>query len=386
MKPSGNCWISLPDMKRINAAITRVVPDRVSLRYRLFWIGCLLNFSGWLIPAEAQTSTKAGNSVTLSSNEHLITTQNVAGSAHPYVVQYDSRQRQTKIMAFRNGDPRQRILIDSATVDRWLDAPEKGKVHQDFETSIRTAGKANEFPPLEYQYQVQFSPDSRKALVYRYDYSQPTLLADVTIVDEQLQVLRRFQLPIDPYMTNRGLFINNRGDIFILNTDAEDGIHLLRYQPEREEADLLSVSASSARRTGLLLKFFTDTILYLANTAHDSKGNFGGITYSRFNFSTDQVEAVHFYSPSYDVSQQLKTLTSPGFYEPVQLSIQENGLVEIQLEKRTLTGNSFTYDPYAISRPENWQPRKIRVQSGGRVRFQFDGEGNMRHFSLVKPG
>jgi hypothetical protein len=132
-------------------------------------------------------------------------------------------QLQVTFFSLEDGTLLQEEILSEHTVQPWQQEYEKGAVKQNFENIILSGNK--EFTtPLEYRYYLSSSPDNQKYLAYQYDFSQNDLFAEAIIFNEQWQEEKKIRLPIDKGYLNAGLYINNSGKIFLLNTR-----HYCRY-------------------------------------------------------------------------------------------------------------------------------------------------------------
>lgn len=314
----------------------------------------------------------------VAKNEELLATRTLAGKPVAFVVKFDEKQRHTQLTAFMY-DPqtRQRLAafpVDSAAVLPWQSNPTKGKVRQSFENAIRSGRKADHQAPLLYQYQLTSSPDGKTILCYRYLYGEPVLYAQATLVDGNLNIIQRLRLPISDGIVNQGLFINNQRDIFILETNHDGGISLIRYQLDSGESRLLEVAASSTRRNSFTPFIFNNEVVYIACVT-ENKNKLTGVWYATFNFERNKVEQVQFQPLSPEIRGQLNKSKTDGHFELTEFTVNPDESVRLALEKRNLAGSGYTYNPYATNDPANWQSRKIQVQTGEPLTFTFDSSG-----------
>jgi hypothetical protein len=276
----------------------------------------------------------------------------------------------------------QELTLDSSRVNSWQSHPLKGTVRQSFENAVLSGRRTDNQAPLEYQYQVQYSPDASSILCYRYDYSQPDLYIKCLLLNADLQVLHHFELPIDEGMTNHGVYVNNSGLVCILNTNAEDGIELLSHEPSSGNISLTEISASSTRRNSFILEFLSDDRLYLAGIS-ESNGTLTGLLCSRLNLKTSRVEESYFFPLSKDLQAAISKLSGKGRYDLLHFRPEQNRFT-FELQKRNIAASDYIYDPYAINDLQQWKPRKMQVQAGEKLLVSYDSDGKVVSEKVVE--
>jgi hypothetical protein len=331
--------------------------------------------------AFAQTAaTEKSYPFKLEKNEQLIYLQQNNQLHTAFMVKYDTKLKTARLKAVQYGPASNKIIrsavIDSARIGNWQKSPFKGSVKQSYENAVMSAQALGEQIPLEYQYQVSVSPDKQTTLCYRYDYSQPTLYIQAFLLNSHLDKKPPLQLPVDEGLIHHQAFINNHGDIFLLHTDPQDGILLIRYQPDIDHSTLLEIAASSSRRHSFLPHIADHETVYIANVTelHD---NLSGVMYSKFNFASQRVEEVQYHILSKEMQEKVNASSNKGRFHLTSFSVTPQKYYSLELQKKNIEATGYTYDPYATNDPLQWRPRKIQVRSGEKLHFQFDSTGKL---------
>ncbi len=264
----------------------------------------------------------------------------------------------------------------------WNDHPDKGRVRQSFAEAVVSGKPAKGKNPLgELQYTVS-SPDNSRQMTYAYDHSQPVL-----VVNGQLRGKsggpQSFQWTVDDGFTSHGFFINNAGDVFTIQTDADDGLYVIRYQPGTEESQVLQVGPSGSRRNRFIPYFGTDGKVYVANVTESQTGELTGVMVSTLDFGADRVEEVQFHPISIYLKDKMSSRLPEGRYDLVTFEVNAQGERVLELEKRHIAANTYRYDPFAVHDPAQWQPRKQQVRTGERILFRLSPEGKILSETVV---
>lgn len=261
----------------------------------------------------------------------------------------------------------------SKNLSNWEAYPHNGRVRESFENAVASGQPAKDRTFFADQRLSSQSPDRKVKLAYAYEYGQPTLWVRGTVTTTNQTTA--FQLPIDDGFTNHGLFVNDQGEVFLINTDANDGLYLIRYQPQTEESTILQVGPTGSRRNRFIPYFGPEGKVYVANVGESPTGQLTGVMVSVFNFAANRVEDVQFHPLSTDIKQKMHSRMPEGRYDLVSFEVKPNGERLLQLEKRNIAANTYRYNPFAVNDPANWAPRKQQVQIGERIIFRLNAEG-----------
>ena len=258
----------------------------------------------------------------------------------------------------------------------WNYHPRKGQVRQSFAEAVASGKPFKErTSPGELQYAAS-SPDGSWQLTYAYDHSQPVLVVNGQVRGKNGNQ-QSFELPIDDGFTSHGLFLNNAGEVYAIQTDADDGLYVVRYRPGTEESQVLEVGPSGSRRNRFILCFGTDSKIYVANVTESWAGDLTGVMVSTFDFGADRVEEVQFHPVSVYLKEKMSTRLPEGRYDLVTFGVNAQGERTLELEKRHIAANTYRYDPFAVHEPALWQPRKQQVRIGERIIFRLNAEGKV---------
>lgn len=315
----------------------------------------------------------------LQPQEEVISNKLISNRHLAFLVKFDLKQKYTRLKAIayspQNRQKLQEFTIDSSQINPWQSNPLKGTVRQTFENAVLSGRRTDNQAPLEYQYQIQYSPDNKTILCYRYDYSQPDLVIRCLLLNAELQVLRNFELPVEAGMTNHGVYVTLAGNVCILNTNADDGIDLIQYEPATGNASLIEISASSTSRNSIKLVFLPDGRLYLAAIS-ESNGSLTGLLCSRLNLKTSRVEESYSFPLSKQMLATVNGLPGKGRYDLLQFIPQENSFT-FELQKRNIAATDYVYDSYAVNDLLQWKSRKMQVQTGEKLLLSYNADGKV---------
>jgi hypothetical protein len=316
----------------------------------------------------------------LEKNEQVIYLSKDDNNHTAFLVKYDTKTKFTRLKAVQYNVASNKItsstVVDSAKAGNWQKSPSKGSVKQSFENAVMSGKPQSEQIPLEYQYQIHLSPDKQTILCYRYDYSQPTLYIQATLLNAKLEESPKLQLPIDEGLINHQVFVNNRKDIFLLHTDQQDGILLIRYQPDTDQSTLLEVAASSSRRHSFLPYVSGNDTIYIANVT-ENNNSLSGVMYARFNFKTQRVEEVQYHALSKEILEKLNASSNKGRFHLISFTMSPQKHILLELQKKNIEATGYTYDPFTLNDPIHWKPRKSLVTTGDKLLFEFDSTGKL---------
>jgi hypothetical protein len=294
-------------------------------------------------------------------------------------------QKTSKLLAYGfdpgSGTKKWDKVLDNFKVTDFLSIKYKGAVKQTFENAVGSCLPKNYVTPLQYQYQVKFSPDSSKILTYIFDYGQKNMVAKVKTFDNKYNVIDTAQVSIDNGFINYGIFPNNKGDLFILNIDRMGRIVVIKYKIKTKEVKLLDMQYSSSHRESLKLHIHNDDEVYLANI-NTGNGKLLGVMYSKFNFGTNLVEKINYHELSESLKQTITTMRASNKdmrglenwmnYEITDFIVNRYEKIIIVLEKREFSSPGFQYDPSAVNDIANWQEREGKVNTEGLILFSFN--------------
>jgi hypothetical protein len=269
--------------------------------------------------------------------------------------------------------------LDKLKIKEWAGVKYKGAVKQSFHNAIGSSLTRNYVTPLQYQYDIKFSPDSSRILSYIYDYGQPHLLAKVKIYDKEFNVLDTASISIDNNFISYGIYPNNAGDIFIVNVDRLGRMVVIKYAIKTKDIKLLDIQYSSSNRESLQIHVFNDNIVYVANI-NTNNGRLVGVMYSKFNFEHSLVEKINYHELSEGLKQTINTTRHSSRkpeenwlnYEVTDFIVNQYEKIILVLEKKEINGPGYTYNAEAVNDQSTWVEREVRINVEGVIFFSFN--------------
>ncbi|HWZ22333.1 MAG TPA: hypothetical protein VNW06_06735, partial [Cytophagaceae bacterium] len=230
-----------------------------------------------------------------------------------FSVLHDEAQKKSTLIAYTfdvlTGEKKSKKILHEHSVGDWMEAQGKGAVKTTFDNEICSSLAKNFTSPFDYQYQIHFSPDKSKILTYIFDYSQKNLQVDMKIYDNDLNELKKAVIPIDNGFINYTIALNNKGDIYILNSERTGRIVVIQYNLTTKVTKLLDIQNASTNRSSLNLQVFSDNEVYLSciNTAGNK---LAGVMYAKFDFKQNTIERLNFHDLSEGIKQTVQVMRS----------------------------------------------------------------------------
>jgi hypothetical protein len=308
-----------------------------------------------------------------------------------FSVVHEENKKTSKLVATifdaQSGSLKERKTVFERTVGEWQDAMGKGVVKSTFENEIASSLSKNSVTNLAYQYQIRYSPDNSKILVYAYDYSQKNLLAEVKILNSaDLSEKHSGVVPVDAGFINYGIYPNNRGEIFILNSDRAGRIVMIYYNLADKTNKLLDIQNANTNRTSLTMQVLSDQEVYIA-CINISMGKLAGVMYAKFDFNQHTIEKINFHDLSVGIQQTAQMMRGSNKnlsgqenwqnYEIANFHVNEYEKIILVLEKREIFGNTYTYNNMNVNNPKNWSERLLKVNTEGMLLFSFNKDDEL---------
>ena len=307
-----------------------------------------------------------------------------------FSVFHSESQKKAKLMAYvfdaASGAKKSEKVLHEHTIGSWMDAQGKGAVKTTFDNEVISALSRNFTTYFEYQYQIRYSPDKSKILVYAFDYSQKNLMAEARLFDTQLNETLQGTFSIDNGFINYGIYPNNKGELYILNSDRTGRIVVVFYNMQTKVHKLLDIQNASTNRSSLTMQVIGDYDVYIAciNTA---AGKLAGVMYAKFDFKQNTVEKLNFHDISVGLQQTVQTMRSVNKnlsgqeswinYEIVNFSVNEYEKIILVLEKREISGAAYTYNSMGVINPKNWAEKTVKVNTEGVILFSFNKDDEL---------
>ena len=274
-------------------------------------------------------------------------------------------------------------VLHEFKVNPWSQDMGKAMVDESFTSTINACQPRDFVIPLEYTYQIQFSPNNHKFILYIYDYSQKNLLVQASIYDDELNLITKGMVPIDNNFINYGLHLNNRGEVFILNADKIGRVALIRYNMETKDNVFLDIASSATKRYNFKLKFLNDDEVYVMNLSSRSN-KLTGFMYSKFNFKEKAIDKINHHDLSEGLQQTSKILRSSNKsysaednwenYNITDLYLNEYEKIIVVLEKQKIESAMFNFQPNTVNNVANWYEKTGRVNTGPLILYSFNKE------------
>lgn len=203
------------------------------------------------------------------------------------------KEKKTKLEAYgfnpSTGKKEWTKELESYEVQDWELHPHKGRVKESFIDVICEHVNPDFITPFEYKHNIKFSPDHSQFVSYVYNYGEQNLTATVSIYDRECKLKKRDKISIDNDFTNYGFYINNIGELFIVNANKFGQVNLIRYEPGTKDFELLQLPGSSLMKDDFTLQFTGNDVVYLANSEM-AQEKIMGILVARFDFEKNTVD------------------------------------------------------------------------------------------------
>lgn len=332
-------------------------------------------------------------SLRLHQSENLLHLSLQDETVTVFTVKHDEKERSsllnTTTFNIDNGVLAEEKLLIERKIEPWKNAYGKGAIKNDFINTILSGSKSGYVTPLEYKYHINTSPDSSKILIYYYNFSKDNLLVEGKIYNSSLGLENEAKLPIDNGYLSSELQINDRGDLFLLNTKEDGTIALIQYDLQEKDSKFLSIAPSNYKRNSFLLNLESDDIAHVSNLSFS--GNIlSGLMISRFNFETSFVDSIYYYdfgNPPVQAGKEDSTMKpleiKPGNYELVQSEDLLSGKVFF-IEQRDYLSAGQSFDMKKGDDIENWKSRKGRVIVGDLLLVKLDSIYQMNWAQIVQ--
>ncbi|MDB5273834.1 MAG: hypothetical protein JWO58_2201 [Chitinophagaceae bacterium] len=274
--------------------------------------------------------------------------------------------------------------LDKYPVGQWDDNPHKGKVKETFIDVIIEHNSTEFVTAFEYTHHLAFSPDGSKFISYVFNYGEHALTANVGMYDNSGNLLKKGKVGIDNDYVNYGIYLNNKGELFILNANNGGKVNFIKFDMDTKDFNIIELPASNFQKDDFHVRFLSEDKLLVGNTELNSKGTFAGVMYSVFDFAQQKVEKSVF--KEYDATLRSKHLEARKEsklikgeetwldYDLTHFGLESNGQVLFVLEKRCLYAEGYPH----ISRSTFDKSHKVEldghVQAEGIIMMSFDSD------------
>ncbi|HSZ24851.1 MAG TPA: hypothetical protein VK766_03990, partial [Cytophagaceae bacterium] len=201
-----------------------------------------------------------------------------------------------------------------------------------------------------------------------------------------LTALQKGVFFIDNGFINYGIYPNNKGDLYILNSERTGRIVVIQYNLKTKDVKLLDIQNASTNRTSLNLQVFTDNEIYIS-CINTSGNKLSGVMYAKFDFRQSTIEKLNFHDISVGLQQTVQIMRSASKnlsgqenwlnYEIVHFSVNEYEKIILVLEKREIIAPNYNYNTLAVNNPKNWVERVAKVNTEGIFLFSFNKDDEL---------
>ncbi|HXA02482.1 MAG TPA: hypothetical protein VNW99_10875 [Cytophagaceae bacterium] len=241
--------------------------------------------------------------------------------------------------------------MEAYTVGDWETHAHKGKVKESFIDVVCEHANAEFVTPFEYKHNIHFSPDQSKFISYVFDYGQKNLTANISVYDNACNLLNRGIVTIDNDFTNHGIYINNKGTVFIINANNSGKLNFIQFDLVSKDFTLLELPPSNFQKDDFQVQFQNDDIIYVGNS-EIAQGKVVGVMFSKFDFKNKKLEKsiYHEFRPEFK-SEVVKERAAKGIkgdedwkdYDITDFIVESNGNIVFLLEKRSLYAEGYPH-------------------------------------------
>jgi hypothetical protein len=300
-------------------------------------------------------------------------------------------EKKTKLMAYgfdiNNGKQIWNKELESYSVGDWETHLHKGRVKESFVDLVCEHVNQDYVTPFEYKHNIVFSPDQSKFVSYVYNYGESNLTASIGVYDTQCNSLKKGKVSIDNNYTNFGIYINNKGQVFILNANNFGAVNFIQFDLDTKDFFILQLPNSNYMKDDFHVQFLNDNEVYVANT-EVKDGKIYGVMYSKFNFQTEQVDMSKFQELDASFKSKVNTERKNNKqmkgeddwmdYDITHFYIDKSEEAFIVLEKRDLHADGYPH----IGRESFDKTHKVEftghVQAETILMFAFDPNGETK--------
>lgn len=273
--------------------------------------------------------------------------------------------------------------LESYPVAPFVENDRRGSVKESFIDVICEHTTPSFVTPFEYKHNIRFSPDESKFVSYVFDFSDRILVASISIYDNTGKVLTKGKMNIDNGYVNYGMYINNRGELFVVNANAGGKINVIRMNLETRAFDVIEIPGSTYKKDELVLHVVSDDIMYIGAVELDQE-KLVGVTFARLNFKTLELEKnvfEKFETAVFDLvsvarksNKSIKGEDNWMDYDLSHFFLSETGEIIMILEKRALFANGYPHLAPSTFDKKHQVEVNGHVQAEGILIVSFDKE------------
>jgi hypothetical protein len=271
-------------------------------------------------------------------------------------VVHNETEKKTKLEGYafdiNNGTKLWTKELETYNVGDWVENQHKGKVKESFIDVICEHADKNFVTPFEYKHNIHFSPDQSKFISYVFDYGQKNLNANISVYDNACNLLSKGLVTIDNDFINHGIYLNNKGQVYVLNANKMGKLNFIQYDLGSKNYNFLDLPASNFLKDDFHVQFIDDDVVYVGNSEL-SQGKLVGSMISKFDFKNKKVEKSiynEFYSDFKNsvLSERKKCKDIKGDedwkdYDITDFFVEKSGNVMFVFEKRSLYADGYPH-------------------------------------------
>jgi hypothetical protein len=330
------------------------------------------------------------SSVTTSDTEDLLDFFELDNSIYVLINGYNPETRLAYLTKAKihktTGDWMKTDTLISQVLPEWKVRSSKATVKESFQNAILSIQYAKYVVPLEYKFQVKFSPDSSKVMVYQFDYSKKELWVKARVFDKELKIIEEGSVPVDDHFICYGMDVNNEAEVVLYKANEIGRVVAVRFHLSTDDFKYVALYTTNSTRDNLTVWQQDVDNLYIAklNRKHNS---FVGLTFSRFNFSKEKVDETRFEPFRSDFKtvllEEMKKEKVPNIdkdwhhFELTNFFIDKDSNKIIIVEERNILSSDFEYEPEMVEKRENWTPRIGRVKAGILLIYVFNKDNKL---------
>jgi len=210
---------------------------------------------------------------------------------------HDEAAKVTKLLSYgynvQDGTELWKKELESYTISPYVDSEHRGTVKESFIDVVCEHTTPSFVTPFEYKHNIRFSPDESKFISYVFDFSQRSLVSNVCIYDNTGKLINSGKVTIDNGYVNHGIYLNDLGEIFIINANAAGKINVIRMDLATRAFDIVEIPGSNSKKDELMVQFSGNKILHIG-AVELSQEKIIGVAYARVNFETLTLDKNHF--------------------------------------------------------------------------------------------
>jgi hypothetical protein len=298
---------------------------------------------------------------------------------HLFFVKHNLDLKQTSAHLYSFGlDGTQLISKDlvELEVGEWQNNSGKAEVAQTFFSAVDSKQNENDVTPLEYRFDLVFSPDTNLYCLYRFDNSKERLYVDAFVFGKNDELSHKINFSVDDAHVAYGLKLDNLGEVYQLKVSNSNTLAVLKINPENKISAYLTIPSSNTEKVNPQLHIHKNHQAYVAYC--DTKaGLLIGVSVAFLDFDKQKVQDSHHFRFEQDFLAKQEELLKNGnhFFELSEI-VEYNNKLLLALEQHQIEGMDVHYEPTDTESLRYWHRQMATVKTGNLVLVVFDKELN----------